>query len=326
MQTSFQSEFAEAETAQPAGQIAAGHRRKIVAVDLDIERTQRTVGRERGAAAREERIAIAPEQRRHAPTAGSITIGIDAQRHWRRRQRDIGAAEQQLAAAQFAAHIDALFVCAAAVIQCEIRTETFCRDTAVRRFQRRTGQRQRPGHAQRLVGGCADHETGIELAGLPAAVGPSLAEQRLRPDQRHLHQIDAGVVGRCGLAMHFQPSVALAQYDIGERGRQVDAQTHRPRIAAAQFAVAAPASFAVALQRALPSQIAEGVAQARGIESADAQSQGAAVGGFRPVEAYIDLLQGRQTGADTRDIGGRSPRLGRLRPARRAEHEQQQNA
>ena len=39
-------------------------------------------------------------------------------------------------------------------------------------------------------------------------------------------------------------------------------------------------------------------------------------------EADVDLFQCRQTGADTRDIGRRSPRLRRLRPARRAEHEQ----
>ena len=158
------------------------------------------------------------------------------------------------------------------------------------------------------------------------AIGPGAAQQRLGPEHWNVHQIDTGVVGRGGLAMHFQSRRALAQNDIGECGTEVDTQPHRRRAAAAQFAIAAPATVAIALQRALPDQITESVTEVRGIELAYSQLQGALLGGVGPIEAHVDLLQRGDPGADARDIGGRGARLCRRRPERGGQHEERQDA
>jgi hypothetical protein len=240
------------------------------------------------------------------------------------RQRDVGAAEQELAAAQRAVDGDGgqrvrRIAARRAIVDGQARTDVLRGDRRVGRVERGAGERERALDPQRRALGRMHAQAAVERAALELRVGPGLREQRLRPGERHAREVDGGEVGRRRAAGDGQRGAAVAQGGDGARVVERDRQPHRLRAAAAHRAFATPAAVRRARQRALPTQVTVAVAEVGRVERADVELQVALRFSGTPGQPHAHVAQRGDAGRRLRDAQLRDPR--RIRRARAGSRE-----
>ena len=163
--------------------------------------------------------------------------------HRRCRQRDVGVAEQELAAAQARRRaVSSDGTGGLAVVDAEAAAEVFGGDAAIRRIQAPAGQRQRalPRATAARPGVCTSAgRRACRPSGAPSA--QACASSACAQASGTRVRSSAVIVGAAGIAVQREAGLALRQHGIGAGGRQRHDKPQRLAARRAQFAVAAPA-------------------------------------------------------------------------------------
>ena len=123
--------------------------------------------------------------------------------------------------------------------------------------------------------------------------------------------------------MQGKSAVATSQHHVGGRGGQVYGQAQRLTARTADWAYAAPArSGLVTLQRTMPAEIIEPVAQVRRTRLPRGQGELPACGIGRPVQSYAHVLQGGHRRGDLGDARAQGPGLRGVSHAQQGEQKQ----
>ncbi len=314
---------------QPAGQVARGQCAQVRRLQRQRGIAQRQVWAECQHALHVQAAGVVPAQPRQLPAAVAGLRGQQCELDRTLAQGNVGRADQQFATLQLPVQRHAVGI-AERHVQVQVRPEPLGGDAAIGCVQCRIAPLQRPADAQRLPRRCAHGQLGIALSAQQPRLGPAVGQQCLCPRQRHAGQVDAGQFRGGRVASHRNARGALRQHRAGRPATQRHRQPHRVSSAvrlALHRAVALPA-LGIALQRTLPVQRAEPVAQVRCVHAPGAQPQRAARSTRRPAQLHDHVVQRRHRSLHSLDPGRGHPclRIGHGHHQARHAHDKGQQA